>query len=160
MQQGLIQKTQPKRSYLGAFTLLGHEFVELKNLPAAIEAYRSAVDTNPRDYRAWYGLGQVCVFRSFRMGACILKRKLTHFCIRHTKLPRCTTTLYITSAKLQLCARTILACGVLWAVLMKRYCALPLFLVRSQSLADLIHSHVKTQTDWKSPRGHQVLPSR
>ena len=25
---------------------------------AAIEAYRHAVDINPRDYRAWYGLGQ------------------------------------------------------------------------------------------------------
>ena len=37
---------------------MGHEFVELKNTNAAIEAYRRAVDINPRDYRAWYGLGQ------------------------------------------------------------------------------------------------------
>lgn len=29
----------------------------LKPCPAA-EAYRRAVDLNPRDYRAWYGLGQ------------------------------------------------------------------------------------------------------
>jgi tetratricopeptide (TPR) repeat protein len=34
------------------------EFVELRNTPAAIEAYRRAVDINARDYRAWYGLGQ------------------------------------------------------------------------------------------------------
>lgn len=44
--------------YLPAWTLMGHEYVELKNPPAAIEAYRRAVDVAPRDYRAWYGLGQ------------------------------------------------------------------------------------------------------
>ncbi|ONK80372.1 uncharacterized protein A4U43_C01F16960 [Asparagus officinalis] len=46
------------RKYLTAWTLMGHEFVEMKNTPAAIDAYRRAVDINPRDYRAWYGLGQ------------------------------------------------------------------------------------------------------
>ena len=30
----------------------------MKNPAAAIDAYRHAVDINPRDYRAWYGLGQ------------------------------------------------------------------------------------------------------
>ena len=38
---------------------MGHEFVEMKNHNAAIEAYRRAVDIDPRDYRAWYGLGQM-----------------------------------------------------------------------------------------------------
>ena len=42
--------------YLGAWTLMGHEYVEMKNPSAAIDAYRHAVDINPRDYRAWYGL--------------------------------------------------------------------------------------------------------
>lgn len=46
------------RRDLSAWTLMGHEFIEMKNTEAAIEAYRSAVDINPRDYRAWYGLGQ------------------------------------------------------------------------------------------------------
>ncbi|KAG1362283.1 anaphase-promoting complex subunit 8 [Cocos nucifera] len=46
------------RKYLSAWTLMGHEYVEMKNTPAAIDAYRRAVDINPRDYRAWYGLGQ------------------------------------------------------------------------------------------------------
>ena len=46
------------RRYLSAWTLMGHEFVEMKNPEAAIEAYRRAVNINPRDYRAWYGLGQ------------------------------------------------------------------------------------------------------
>ncbi|WCJ36020.1 anaphase-promoting complex subunit 8 [Euphorbia peplus] len=46
------------RNYLSAWTLMGHEYVEMKNTPAAIDAYRRAVDINPRDYRAWYGLGQ------------------------------------------------------------------------------------------------------
>lgn len=27
-------------------------------MSCAAEAYRRAVDLNPRDYRAWYGLGQ------------------------------------------------------------------------------------------------------
>lgn len=46
------------KNCLSAWTLMGHEFVELKNSHAAIESYRRAVDTNPRDFRAWYGLGQ------------------------------------------------------------------------------------------------------
>lgn len=45
-------------NFLPALTLTGHEFVELKNPAAAIEAYRKAVHINPKDYRAWYGLGQ------------------------------------------------------------------------------------------------------
>mmetsp|Transcript_13510 Transcript_13510/g.19926 ORF Transcript_13510/g.19926 Transcript_13510/m.19926 type:complete len:634 (+) Transcript_13510:91-1992(+) len=49
-------KLNPK--YTGAWTLMGHEYVELKNTPAAMEAYRQAADISPKDYRAWYGLGQ------------------------------------------------------------------------------------------------------
>ena len=45
-------------NYLSAWTLMGHEFMELKNKSAAIQSYRHAIDVNPRDYRAWYGLGQ------------------------------------------------------------------------------------------------------
>jgi anaphase-promoting complex subunit 8 len=41
-----------------AWTLMGHEFVELKNTTAAAECYRRAVEVNARDFRAWYGLGQ------------------------------------------------------------------------------------------------------
>lgn len=69
--------TQLDRTYLSAWTLMGHEYVEMKNSHAAIEAYRKAVgtytlspssmavpdrpgiiDVNRKDYRAWYGLGQ------------------------------------------------------------------------------------------------------
>lgn len=46
------------RNYLSAWTLMGHEFVEMKNTAAAVEAYRRAVDVSPKDFRAWYGLGQ------------------------------------------------------------------------------------------------------
>lgn len=46
------------RQYLSAWTLMGHEYIELKNTHAAIQAYRRAVDVNRKDYRAWYGLGQ------------------------------------------------------------------------------------------------------
>jgi anaphase-promoting complex subunit 8 len=50
--------TQLDRTYLSAWTLMGHEYVEMKNSHAAIEAYRGAVNVNRKDYRAWYGLGQ------------------------------------------------------------------------------------------------------
>ncbi|KAL8649728.1 MAG: hypothetical protein Q9210_004226 [Variospora velana] len=46
------------RRFLSAWTLMGHEYVEVKNTHAAIESYRRAVDVNRKDYRAWYGLGQ------------------------------------------------------------------------------------------------------
>ena len=46
------------RNSLSAWTLMGHEYVELKNTHAAIESYRRAVDVNRKDYRAWYSLGQ------------------------------------------------------------------------------------------------------
>ncbi|KAL0072428.1 Anaphase-promoting complex subunit 8 [Marasmius tenuissimus] len=65
-------------TFLSAWTLLGHEYVEVKNSHAAIQCYRRAVGTNflvvetkirrlamtcpidsrRKDYRAWYGLGQ------------------------------------------------------------------------------------------------------
>jgi len=37
--------TQLDRTYLSAWTLMGHEYVEMKNSHAAIEAYRRAVGT-------------------------------------------------------------------------------------------------------------------
>lgn len=46
------------RSFTPAWILMGHEFMEMRNAPAAIDAYRTAVNINQRDYRAWYGLGQ------------------------------------------------------------------------------------------------------
>ena len=46
-------------NYLSAWTLMGHEYVEIKRTSEAIQAYRQAIDVNVRDYRAWYGLGQI-----------------------------------------------------------------------------------------------------
>ncbi|KAG5484500.1 hypothetical protein LSCM1_07871 [Leishmania martiniquensis] len=42
-----------------AWLLLGHASVEVKNTTAAVEAYRTAVELNERDYRGWYNLGQI-----------------------------------------------------------------------------------------------------
>ncbi|KPI86993.1 hypothetical protein ABL78_3946 [Leptomonas seymouri] len=42
-----------------AWLLLGHAYVEVKNTTAAVEAYRTAVALNERDYRGWYNLGQI-----------------------------------------------------------------------------------------------------
>ncbi|KAG6832599.1 hypothetical protein H0H92_014435 [Tricholoma furcatifolium] len=71
-----LDKDRPEVCCLVAWTLMGHEYVEMKNSHAAIEAYRRAVgkflvsaiifsvlkhknpDVNRKDYRAWYGLGQ------------------------------------------------------------------------------------------------------
>lgn len=66
--------TQLDGTYLAAWTLMGHEYVEMKNSQSAIESYRRAIgsylawsrspispncaDVNRKDYRAWYGLGQ------------------------------------------------------------------------------------------------------
>eukprot|EP01038_Epipyxis_sp_PR26KG_P006178 gene6178-8509_t len=46
------------KNYLSAWTLMGHEFMELRNTAAAVQSYRMAVDISETDYRAWYGLGQ------------------------------------------------------------------------------------------------------
>ncbi|KAG8858171.1 Anaphase-promoting complex subunit 23 [Serendipita sp. 411] len=52
---------------VGAWTLLGHAFLELKNAHAAIESYRRAIDMSPQDPRGWFGLGQayalLCMFQ-------------------------------------------------------------------------------------------------
>lgn len=45
-------------SFNFAWTLIGHEFVELDNISAAIAAYTKATEANPRDFRALYGLGR------------------------------------------------------------------------------------------------------
>ncbi|KAG8899319.1 Anaphase-promoting complex subunit 23 [Tulasnella sp. 403] len=45
-------------THLAAWTLMGHEYIEMKNPNAAIEAYRRAIDVNRKDYRAWFGLGK------------------------------------------------------------------------------------------------------
>uniref|UniRef100_A0A915ISH5 Uncharacterized protein n=1 Tax=Romanomermis culicivorax TaxID=13658 RepID=A0A915ISH5_ROMCU len=50
-------KLNPNNS--GAYTLMGHEFMEFKNTSAACLAYRKALQIDPKDFRAWYGLGQV-----------------------------------------------------------------------------------------------------
>jgi len=65
------------RGYLSAWTLMGHEYVEMKNPPAAIDAYRRAVDISPRDYRAWYGLGQVYEFLAMPYYALYYFRRAT-----------------------------------------------------------------------------------
>ena len=46
------------KSFVSAYTLMGHEYIELRNTAAAIHCYRSAISTSIIDYRAWYGLGQ------------------------------------------------------------------------------------------------------
>ncbi|KAJ3123060.1 Anaphase-promoting complex subunit 23 [Nowakowskiella sp. JEL0407] len=43
---------------IAAWVLLGHEYLELKNVPQAMKSYWNAIENGgDRDYRAWYGLG-------------------------------------------------------------------------------------------------------
>ncbi|KAJ1638501.1 hypothetical protein T492DRAFT_943643 [Pavlovales sp. CCMP2436] len=65
------------RNYLSAWTLMGHEYVELKNTGAAIHAYRQAVEISPRDYRAWYALGQTYEILQMPFYALFYYRKAT-----------------------------------------------------------------------------------
>ncbi|KAF8569182.1 hypothetical protein P879_00713 [Paragonimus westermani] len=48
-----------KPSYSLVWTLVGHEYTELRNTNAAVHAYRQAIAHNKHDFRAWYGLGQM-----------------------------------------------------------------------------------------------------
>jgi anaphase-promoting complex subunit 8 len=65
------------RSYHLAWTLLGHDYIELKNTSAAIECYRRAVGIDSRDYRAWYGLGQAYEVMKFPYDAIYYYQKAT-----------------------------------------------------------------------------------
>lgn len=78
----LKKATELDRTYYQAWTLMGHEYLELNNnTHAAIECYRRAVggcmgsffvfevvnlavDVNPKDFRAWFGLGQTYIMLS------------------------------------------------------------------------------------------------
>ncbi|KAF7683953.1 Anaphase-promoting complex subunit 8 [Astathelohania contejeani] len=40
-------------------TLIGHEYVDLKNINGAIQAYNRSIRYNQSDYRAWFGMAQV-----------------------------------------------------------------------------------------------------
>merc|ERR1719201_3207667 len=60
------------RNFTPAWILVGHEYMEMKNTPAAIDAYRTAVSINQRDYRAWYGLGQTYELLSLHFYALFL----------------------------------------------------------------------------------------
>ena len=46
-------------NYLPVYTLMGHEFLEMKIISSAVESYRTAIDVDPSDFRAYYGLAAV-----------------------------------------------------------------------------------------------------
>lgn len=58
-----------------AWTLIGHEFVELENISAAIAAYTKAYEANPRDFRALYGLGRAFEMSKMPYQAILYYRK-------------------------------------------------------------------------------------
>ena len=46
-------------NFLPVYTLMGHEFLEMKIISSAVESYRTAIDIDPNDFAAYYGLGSV-----------------------------------------------------------------------------------------------------
>lgn len=52
----LVLRSNPEISQ--GWTTMGHEFFELKNHSRALLCYQKAVEMNPRDYRALFGLAQ------------------------------------------------------------------------------------------------------
>ena len=50
-------RLNPRFGY--AYSLLGHELVDINDLNRASQAFRQAILYSPNDYRAWYGLGLV-----------------------------------------------------------------------------------------------------
>ena len=47
------------KNFQSLWTLMGHEYVELRNTQSAVQCYRRAVEVSPTDFKAWYGLGQI-----------------------------------------------------------------------------------------------------
>ena len=47
------------KNFQSLWTLMGHEYVELRNTSSAVQCYRRAVEVSPSDFKAWYGLGQI-----------------------------------------------------------------------------------------------------
>lgn len=60
-------------SYYDAWTLIGHEYIELRNFSQGIHSYRMAIAGNEQDHRAWYGLGQA--YEMLKIHTCAL----THY---------------------------------------------------------------------------------
>lgn len=46
-----------KPRYTDVYIMIGHEYLEEKNINAAMEAYRCATEASPNDFRGWYGMG-------------------------------------------------------------------------------------------------------
>ena len=48
-----------KPDFISAWTLIGHEYLELRNFTQAIHSYHKGTTLDPNDCRAWFGLGKI-----------------------------------------------------------------------------------------------------
>ena len=48
-----------KPDFISARTLIGHEYLELRNFTQAIHSYHKGTTLDPNDCRAWFGLGKI-----------------------------------------------------------------------------------------------------
>ena len=53
---------QMKPDFISAWTLIGHEYIEMRNFAEAISSYHKGISLDPSDSRAWFGLGQAFFF--------------------------------------------------------------------------------------------------
>jgi len=53
---------QMKPDFISAWTLIGHEYIEMRNFAEAISSYHKGINLDPSDSRAWFGLGQAFFF--------------------------------------------------------------------------------------------------
>ena len=51
-----------KPDFISAWTLIGHEYIEMRNFAEAISSYHKGINLDPTDSRAWFGLGQAFFF--------------------------------------------------------------------------------------------------
>jgi anaphase-promoting complex subunit 8 len=59
------------------YTLIGHEYVGMKNIAGAIKSYTKAIRYNPCDHRAWFGMAQAYTSTCMHEYAAFFYRKST-----------------------------------------------------------------------------------
>ena len=64
-----------KPDFISGWTLIGHEYLELRNFTQAIHSYHKGTTLDPNDYRAWFGVGKSKPFEVAYLGNQTVKTK-------------------------------------------------------------------------------------
>lgn len=63
--ESFLRAIELSPKYSISYTLIGHEYMEMKNIMNAIKFYTKSIKVNPEDYRSWFGMAQA--YSSLRM---------------------------------------------------------------------------------------------